>query len=233
MSKWSKRISFLLVLILVPLLMYNLFSGKDQDNNEKDDYSHIYESKTNPLEVIMPVGEYVSSSPQDDALRYAKFWKIPEIYRRSSEDCINNYFEFHPTNHVKREGVFEYYGIKIGTDEWNQLVKAYENQAENICYSYSGYEAEDIWAQNMRNSFSESELKQIMNFYDTKLGNKLIDVSNTIGRTIQLDVSKRQANAMKRETDIFNETKEMLYAKHVQEHGNWLEKIWFKLFYKE
>jgi hypothetical protein len=232
MSKWSKKISLLLVLALSTVLLFNLFSGPKESRNNDIDNSHIYASKTDPIVLDIPDGEYVSKSPKDDALKYAQFWKIPEIYRKSSEGCMNNYLEFHPTNYVKREGVFEYYGIKIGTDAWKELVIAYENQAINVCYSYSGYEAEDLWAQKIRDTFSPSELKEILAFHETDLGRKLIDTSNAIGQEVQKTVATRQAESLKRESAIFEKEKDRLYKKHIQEDGNWFDKFWHKLFYK-
>jgi hypothetical protein len=230
MNKWSKRISFILVLTLLTVFLINLFSGNKEEDNKNIDNSHIYDSRTDPVAVAPPNDKYASKSPMDDAFKYAKFWKIPEIYRKSSEDCMNNYLEFHPTNYVKRERVFEYYGIKIGTNAWKELVIAYENQATNVCYSYSGYEAEDLWAQKIRDSFSPLELKEILAFHETDLGRKLIDVSNIIGQTIQKDVAKRQAEALKIESTIFEKEKERLYKKHIQEDGNWFDKVWHKIF---
>lgn len=207
MSKWSKRISFVLVLILFFALLMNLFSKPSEDQTSTVDYSHIYDLKLDPVALDPKQDSYKSQSLPDDAYKYTSLWKIPEMYSKSSKDCLNNYLNFHPTVVVERDKLFEYYGIKIGTAAWRELVAAYEKQAINICYSYSGREIEDIYSSIIRESFTASELEQLLGFYKTDLGQKVIRVSNEASQKIQAVATDKQSVAVNNEVSHFyNET---------------------------
>lgn len=232
MGKWSKRISLVLVLILSIAIVKNLFTKSDTDHSNEIDYTRIYAQKTNPVSLEPKEDSYITKSPYDSAYDYTRLWKLKEIYEKYSKGCIENYLLFHPNIVVKRDNLFEYYGIKIGTSAWYDLVTAYEKQTIEICSSVSGKEIEDQYASIIRESFTKPELENLMDFYNSELGQKLVKVSLKINDTIQSEVSKSQFEAVQKETLLFNNETERLYLKYLEEDADWFERTWYKAFAK-
>jgi len=232
MGKWSKIISFVLVLILSVLFLKNIFTKPENEVTSLVNYSRFHALKTAPVALTPKKDTYVSKSQNDNAYKYTKLWNLPEIYANYSKDCLDNYLNFHPTIAAKRDNLFEYYGIKIGTAAWDELVAAYEKQATEVCSSFSGLEIEELHASIFRDSFTDLELQQLLNFYKTELGQKVIVVSNKANETLQEHLSRKQAEVLKKEALHFNKETERLYLKFLEEDGGWFERNWYKMFSK-
>ncbi len=107
-----------------------------------------------------------------------------------------------------------------------------QKQAIEICYSYSGLEVVDKTASIYRESFTDSELKQLLDFYNSDLGQKDIRVAIKAGEIIQSELGARQSETLEKETLHFNEETERLYLKYLEENCGWLERNFYKAFSK-
>ena len=231
MGKWSKIVSFILVVVLGFFLVKNLFFS-NKDKNANVDYSRIYEKHLKPINVHPKSLPLVSQENNNLASQYASLWKYPELYEKSSHECLEYYLEYHPANIVQRDKVFEYYGIKIGTNAWDQLTKSYEKQAVEICYSYSGIEIQNLFAKTIGSEFSESELQELLDFFNTRLGKKYLDFNHRANDKILDYMSEKQREVYNRETNDYNTKLKLLYEQYLEEDGGWFKRNYYKLFSK-
>lgn len=188
------------LLIIVGYLVKDLFS---KPSSKEPFDQNLYEQKLKPINFPEKKFSIENQHRNDLAIKYAKLWKLPDLYRKSSEGCLKIYEEQHPNNLVKKNMVSELYGIKIGTNSWYDLTNAFERYATETCYSFSGNEIENVYADTLKKILSEKEILELLNFFETNSGKKYVATSISINEKIVELISQKQRIAYNKATDIY------------------------------
>jgi hypothetical protein len=208
LSKTSKTIALLALLVLGGILLKNIFSGKDKD---KESFNpKVYEYKLKPISFPNKNFHEYYQDNDDLAIKLVHLWKLSDMYKKGSEACLKTWSDQHPNNLVQRQSLTSLYGIDIGTSNWYELTSAYEKYATESCYAYSGREIENIYADILKEKLTQDELSQLLKFFDTELGKKYVTTSGFISEKIQTIIAQKQRIVSNRESEIYNKKIEAL-----------------------
>jgi hypothetical protein len=190
-------------LVLAGFLIKDLFTKPAKESfNPK-----IYEQTLKPIN--FPQKQYPENTKDnnnnnnDTAIKYAKLWNLSDLYIDNSESCLKAYADQHPNNLVKKQNLTSLYEIKIGTEYWFELTSAFEKYASEVCFSISGSEMENVYANFAKEKLTEKELAELLKFFETELGKKYVATSKGFSNKLLEVASQKQRNANNKETEIY------------------------------
>lgn len=224
MGKKSKVITLVLVIILSALLLKNLFSGKAERSSTE--FDEKYEKYLGNVELNLKPNTYTPKNTSDATNQYAELLEISKIYFRARQLCLKNMMDYHPINVVKHQKQTDYWGVRVGTDEWNEIIKAYDAYATEVCSAYSEKEMEEIFINELSSKFSIKEKDQLKSFYESEFGKKLIEATVSANYKMMETSYESQTVASKKYTEIYNAQVENIYQKTLDESPfGWFVKI--------
>jgi hypothetical protein len=189
-GKIQKTITLIAVAILFAFLLRNFFSKADKPPFNPD----IYSQKLKPISFPKKQSIAYEKHSNDIALQYTRLWGLPELYGKSSKRCLENFADQHPNNLVQNNRETELYGIEIGTQKWFELTDAFERYASNVCYSFSGYEMEIVYANSLKETLSDDELTELIKLFNTDLGKKTVQAIKVASEKMLEAGARKQRN---------------------------------------
>lgn len=200
MGKKSKTIALLLLIVLAGIFIKNLFSGPSKEPVDPK----IYETKLKPINFPAKTFPEYEQNDNDIAIKIVRLWNLSEVNNRACESCLKTLADQHPNNIVQKNKWDSLYGINIGTNSWYELTSAFEKYATEVCHPFSLQEAENVYADSLKETLTENELSELLNFYRSDLGKKDITASLYATEKFEKIFGQKQREAISRESEIYN-----------------------------
>ena len=200
----------MVVLILAGILLKNIFSGSAKAPFDPK----IYNYKLKPIKFPQKEFPVYIQDNNDIAIKFARIWKLTEIYNKTSESCLETFADQHPNNLVQKQNLTSLYGIEIGTDDWYELTDTFEIYATEVCYSYSSHEIEKIYTKGLKEKLAKKELTEVFEFYNTEIGKKYVAANEFANNNIQKFIAQKQRDAVNKEVEIYNKKIEELQKRN-------------------
>lgn len=206
MNKIIKAIALIAIFAISGIFIYDRYSGPSEAPYELE----TYYDKLKPINFTRKEYPVVVNDSEDIGTKFARMWKLAELYNTTNESCLDTFIDQHPNNIVQNEKLTSLYGIEIGTDNWYKLTSGYEKYATEVCYSYSGHEIEKVYYKSLREKLTDEELTRIFEFFSTDIGGKYVAASINANKNIGKFISKKQRDTVNKEAEKYNRIVEEL-----------------------
>lgn len=191
MDNTPKTMAFLVLIVLAGFFLINILSGRsDESSNFK-----AYEHKLRPIQFAAKEFQELEPDRNDPAMKLARLWELPAIHNKYYESCLETFADQHPNNLVRKQKATSLYDIEIGSSYWYVLASAYEKYATDACYSFSGFEAEKVYADKLRENLTDEELQELLEYFDTDIGRKYVVASNHASERVREMGQQKQRKA--------------------------------------
>lgn len=200
MSKTSKKIALILVIVIAGFLLKNIFSGPGKKSIDSETYYY----KLEPINFPKKQFPEIVQDSNDPAIQLARKWKLPELYNRMSEACLELFADQHPNNLVQKDNLTSLYGVEIGISDWFELTSTYEQYATDACYYISGREVENLYAESYKEKLADEDVSELLSFFNTELGKKYISSSEYANSNVQKYITQKQRDASNKGLETYN-----------------------------
>lgn len=186
-------------MVFAGFALKNIFSGSVKEPFDQK----IYDYNLKPINFPLKEFPVYNQDVNDISIQYARLWKLPELYHETSESCLKTFADQHPNNLVRKQNLTALYGIEIGTENWYELTSSFEKYASEVCYSFSGQEMENVYANFVKEKLTEAEISELLKFFGTELGQKHIATSNSANDKLIEIITQKQRDASNKELELY------------------------------
>ena len=216
-------------MVLFVTLLKNMFSGKSEQSSENLDEN--YYQRLGSIELRLKPDLYSPKYSNEPPYQYASLLKISEVYLKGKQLCLESMEAFHPINEVKRQKLTSYWGVRVGTNEWYEILDAYNIFSTDVCSAYSENEMKEIFADELNSKLTFDEKEKLREFYESEFGKKLISATVSANyKMLEASYPSQKAASVKY-SEIYNARVQEIYQKSLDKSSfGWVIKILNKIF---
>ncbi len=155
----------------------------------------------------------------DDVDNLVKLTGVDLVLEKAYEECFKG-AESLLAEELKIESQSKRLGIDRNHKHWQELEKIYSEFYSTSCEYASAEEAKIIWREVYARNLSANEVKELIIFYSSPEGKKIIQVNLIANSMFQEMISKRYAEQALRAQRMFEHQINMLMNKLEEEKHN-------------
>jgi hypothetical protein len=107
-----------------------------------------------------------------------------------------------------------FHGFNEQSEEWPNVVDIYTEYFEEQCNYYTPQDSIEILINTYKETLTPSELAEVLAFYSTSSGKKLIEASNIANIRLQKKVSKNAAKVQREAAEVYTKKLTDLASKY-------------------
>lgn len=134
--------------------------------------------------ITTQLGYSENTTKQDKLTRFVMLFKPDQIIKTQKENCYKS-LEKYSLEYMYKKNPSSFFNITPGTKYWTEAVKLYDDYQSVRCTFLKEDEVIDFYIDTYDKLLTEKELDELLIFYQTPIGIKLVDVWQKATKSIQ------------------------------------------------